>query len=64
MWIHEAFAWSYWFIDGGIFIWMLAFFAFFNRAAALYLFTAGGLMGASNEILKVWFSEGRPFYMV
>jgi membrane-associated phospholipid phosphatase len=63
-WIHETFQTVYWFIDEGIFIWMMAFFAFFNRAATLFQFLSMSLLGGVNELLKVWYRDGRPFYLI
>lgn len=51
-------------MDEGLFIWQMAFFAFFNRAASLYQFLSMSLLGGVNELLKVWFRDGRPFYLV
>lgn len=45
-------------------MWLLAFFAFFNRAASIYVFISCALLGVLSEILKVYYSDGRPFYMV
>lgn len=62
-WTFEILKWVSWFSDDGIFVWLLGFYAFFNRAASLYLFTVSGLIGVIIEQTKVMFSEGRPFYM-
>jgi len=51
-------------LDKGVFIWLLAFFAFFNRAASIYVFISCALLGVLSELLKVYYSDGRPFYMV
>ena len=45
-------------------MWMLGFFAFFNRAASLYLFLAACTLGWISEMLKMYYADGRPFYMV
>lgn len=63
-WIHTGFAWGYWGIDKGAYVWLFAFYAFFNRASSIFVFTSCMLLGIINEMLKVYYSDGRPFYMV
>ena len=57
-WIIKTFAWTFWFLDGGVYMWMLMFFAFFNRAASLYLFLAACTLGWLSEMLKMYYSDG------
>ncbi len=63
-WVIESFAWSFWFLDEGVYMWMMGFFAFFNRASSLYLFFSASVLGWISELLMVYFHDGRPFYMI
>lgn len=63
-WIHTAFTWGFWGLDKGAFVWMFAFYAFFNRASSIFFFVSCMFLGILNEMLKVYYSDGRPFYMV
>lgn len=63
-WIHTGFSWTFWGLEAGFYVWLLAFFAFFNRASSIFVFVSSALLAILNELLKVHFSDGRPFYMV
>ena len=57
-WVIESFAWSFWFLDEGVYMWMMGFFAFFNRASSLYLFFSASVLGWISELLMVYFHDG------
>ena len=63
-WVLFFLQYFYWFSDEGIWVFLLLFYAYFNRAASIYLFTSISLLGVVNELLKIYFMDGRPFYMV
>ena len=63
-WFIELMKLISWFSDDGIFIFMLGFYSFFNRAASMYIFVVSGLIGASLEYVKMLHIDGRPFYLV
>lgn len=44
-WFGAGLHWIYWALDQGLFIWMLCFFAFFNRAASQFMFTSVAILG-------------------
>jgi len=62
-WIHTGFSWTFWGLEKGIWVWLFAFYAFFNRASSIYLFSSCMILGILQELLKVYYRDGRPFYM-
>jgi heme A synthase len=45
-------------------VWLLCFYAYFNRASSIFFFVSCMMIGILNEMLKVYYMDGRPFYLV